>query len=553
MQRNTSLRALAVSIALAAHPAAAAVHVSPDGQGQVLLFPYYTVNANNNTMISLANHTAEVKAVKVRFREAMNGREVLDFNLYLAPFASWRAMLRSPGESDPAWLFTPDRACTVPSIPEAGVPFRNHFYTGSQDDDGPNQLDRTREGFVEVIEMGVVVDDGDDEGPRFPLPDAPGNRAGTDNTVEHSGRHFAHDASLVDGVPRNCAALYQAWRDGAWDSKPDVDLDEPSGGLAGSFAIVDVEDGVAYSQRAEALDGFFTVADSAELHTTPGSVFPDLAAARTRASGAVESMVAGQILHWTPATPQAVSSVLMHRQAFNDFSSSAALLGASEWVLTFPTKNLHGRYGSPDVLARRPFADLADDHPENSTIPGNITDTSVFDPEGSCENIDLAFHRPSGERLTPAICYFDPCPEPESPPPTRLCHQANVVAWNQAAAVEAGATEIFGARRVASNHEIYVYDGSGGRLESGQIALSLGDESNFMIADPVSPAGTVRDRLFGLPAIGFWAGRFVNADAQPGVLASYALLVPHAWGSERDRVTVTDETAPGGISPVPEQ
>lgn len=549
MQRITPLRALAASLALA-QSATAAVHVSPHGEGQVLLFPYYTVNAQNSTLLSLANHTDEVKAVKVRFREAMNGRSALDFNLYLGPFASWRAAVTVVGEAGPARLITADRACTVPAIPQEGIPFHAGDYTGVRDDDGPDTLDRTREGFIEVIEMGVVVDDGDVQGPRLPLPDASGNRSGVDNAVENSGRRFAHDASPVDGAAPDCEALEQAWTGGVWVGTPDVDLDEPSGGLAGSISIVDVQDGVNHSQRAEALDGFFTVADSA-LHTPPGSLLPTLASARTRAGGPVEAVVEGQILRWSPETPDAVSSVLMHRRALNEFHNMPSVLATSEWVLTFPTRHLHIDAERPGVIAPRPFADDSDDSPENLAVPGNIQDASVFDPEGSCERIDLTIRSIEGEVIEPLSCELVCDPPPPALPPPQLCHQTNVLAWNQAAAVASGATELFGARRVARDFE--VYDSRGEWVDRAQVAVTLGDERNFMIADPGSPAGTVRDRLFGLPSIGFWAARYVNANAVPGMLANYALLVPHVWSAERDRVTVTDETAPGGIAPVTEE
>jgi hypothetical protein len=43
-----------------------AVNVNPDGLGQVLLYPYYTVNGGNSTLVSIVNTTDQAKAVKVR-------------------------------------------------------------------------------------------------------------------------------------------------------------------------------------------------------------------------------------------------------------------------------------------------------------------------------------------------------------------------------------------------------------------------------------------------------------------------------------------------------
>ena len=47
---------LAVLAALALQPGVGeAVNVSPDGQGQVLLFPYYTVRGGYSTLMSVTN------------------------------------------------------------------------------------------------------------------------------------------------------------------------------------------------------------------------------------------------------------------------------------------------------------------------------------------------------------------------------------------------------------------------------------------------------------------------------------------------------------------
>lgn len=52
------------------------MHLNPHDQGQVLLFPYYTVNGGNQTLITLSNNTDRGKALKVRFREGVSAREV---------------------------------------------------------------------------------------------------------------------------------------------------------------------------------------------------------------------------------------------------------------------------------------------------------------------------------------------------------------------------------------------------------------------------------------------------------------------------------------------
>ena len=93
MNKNSLTTAVIAGIAGVAGIAnmASAVNLNPDGLGQVLLYPYYTVNAGQQTLLSVVNTAAVGKAVKVRFLEGYNSREVLDFNLFLSPFDVWTA------------------------------------------------------------------------------------------------------------------------------------------------------------------------------------------------------------------------------------------------------------------------------------------------------------------------------------------------------------------------------------------------------------------------------------------------------------------------------
>src|SRR5258707_716240 len=81
--------AIAVAAALGASaPSGEAVILNPRGIGQVLVYPYYTVN-HQQTLVSVINTTEHGKALKIRFREAYDGRDVANFNVYLGPYDSW--------------------------------------------------------------------------------------------------------------------------------------------------------------------------------------------------------------------------------------------------------------------------------------------------------------------------------------------------------------------------------------------------------------------------------------------------------------------------------
>src|SRR6476619_1231679 len=92
-KKKSLCAALAGIGALGAVGAAQAVNLNPDGLGQVLIYPYYTTRDASggtfNSLLSVVNSTASVKAVKVRFLEGKNSREVLDFNLFLSPKDAW--------------------------------------------------------------------------------------------------------------------------------------------------------------------------------------------------------------------------------------------------------------------------------------------------------------------------------------------------------------------------------------------------------------------------------------------------------------------------------
>ena len=83
-KKKSLIAALAGASTLIAAGAAQAVAISPEGLGEVLLYPYYTVRSKLDvapfaSLLSVVNSTASAKAVKVRFIEGKASKEVLDF------------------------------------------------------------------------------------------------------------------------------------------------------------------------------------------------------------------------------------------------------------------------------------------------------------------------------------------------------------------------------------------------------------------------------------------------------------------------------------------
>ena len=136
-----------------------AMHLAPDESGQVLLFPYYTVNGDHDTYFTIANTSLNGSLVKVRFLDARRGRPVLDLNVFLAPYDSWTAVIAQTSADAPPVLRTSDATCTVPAVPAEGLRFTTAGFDGTGElpaDDLPHDVARTREGSIEVIAGGSI-------------------------------------------------------------------------------------------------------------------------------------------------------------------------------------------------------------------------------------------------------------------------------------------------------------------------------------------------------------------------------------------------------------
>lgn len=103
----------ALALALTANQAQA-VPVSPNGNGQVLLFPYYTVQSRQSTLLTLSNSSEHAKIRQVNFRGGYNGRHVLGFDLVPGTRDSWSGTVFS--QPNAAALTTSDSSGTLPAF-----------------------------------------------------------------------------------------------------------------------------------------------------------------------------------------------------------------------------------------------------------------------------------------------------------------------------------------------------------------------------------------------------------------------------------------------------
>jgi hypothetical protein len=443
-----------------------AMTVASHGVGQVLVFPYYTANLGQNTLITLVNSTDRTKAIKARFRESYNGRVAVSFNIYLSPHDTWVGAVF--GLDGVVGVGSVDTSCTAPtfvagppSVSFPIAPFSTIFFTGAYADTGPVDINRLLEGHFEFFEMGEVSSD---------------------------AHGFQTDIAHVNGVPHDCAAIAAAWNTGVWASGGNTDMSPPTGGLYGSSAIVDVSNGTYFALPPTVIDGFSATAQ----HTAPFESAPDFDTA-TAVDGSVAATVdvGGQLLqlHYADSV-DAVSALLMTTQQMNEYEIDPTAGARTDWVATFPTKHFYVDSLHSQSPSLSPFEEFF----------GARSDGE------SCVDFELSIFDRDERTFTPYSCPWEcpPPPEPRKP----FCHETSVVQLSsKGSALRTNATEVFDPNAI---------------FNAGHLMFSFGGwQSQGLIA---STEGTV---LTGLPAIGFVAENFVNANVTPGVLANYSVAIPH--------------------------
>jgi len=496
--RNAVTVAIAAIIGVAAAPADAVV-LNPHGTGQVLIYPYYTVNAGFGTLLSLVNSTPEGKALKVHIREGYNGRSVLDFNLYLSPFDAWVAQIfdTSSDGSGSAAIATNDNSCTVPKFlstfgPAPGqgggtVSFSNAGYSGTNADGGPTALSRTREGYVEIIEMGTVTND-----------------------HQQTLSKITHGSS---GIPSSCSQVVMAWASGGyWTTDAATDIGPPDGGLFGAESIINVGEGLLYTVNAVAIDGFSLIVQ----HTPPGNSTPDLSSASKSADGTVSAFVpiGATMVEAKYLKPEdAVSALFMADNLYNEFVVDAGVGAMTDWIVSFPTKQF---YTDPAFAAgntaRQPF---------------DVLFTS-FDGGSSCVTMGLEPSNREEAVAVPDGCGFL-CP---SNAVKSVCYAANAITF-------ATANSVLGSTLLMQNGPL---DTGAYGFSAGQLRLdfSIDFEGTPVTQHVLSSANGFI--LKGLPALGFTAIDYVNGNVTPGTLANYSAAYPH-------RSTVACTANPPAVCP----
>ena len=412
-----------------------------DGSGQAILLPYYSAAEGEATLFSVTNHTDQAKAIRVVIAEGRNGRSALGFNVYLAPYDSWKGAIAA-GNQGPPVLVGSDESCTVPTLLPS-LRLSNAGYVGSRDDELSTGADITRlqYGSIEIIELGVPT--------------------GT-------------AAQLIE--MRQCGSLFERFLPGgAWRLTPNAEIDPPAGGLTGEAQIIDVAAGVAYRSDAVVLDDF----SFAPRHARPDSTDSNT----VRFYKPTVSPTAGEFAVHGARIPidrpaDAVSLALMSTTFEAGYLLGEALDASTRMVITLPTRAAY--------LDNLPGGELPVGTAPMPPFTGASGSTPYIVSVGS-QSINHKGELGGDEEML------------------WLTEQVNVI--------DLGHDYVPGVELVTGN-------------DTGRMRIDLRSQLHTLQYDVFNGDVTEPHLAHGLPAVVQSLSKVRNADAQPGVLASYAISHP---------------------------
>lgn len=353
-------QAIAAATLVGAAGIAQATSVNHAGQGQALLYPYYSVEnttdggSNNYTVIHLTNTKNEFKAVKVRFREYQDSKDVLDFNLYLSPEDMWTGAVFM-GEDGKPRLMTNDTSC-ISNYPDGLANVE-----GGQEFVRPANAEK---GHIEIIEMATwTADTVDQFGDVTAQGTASAEHVDKDGavTVAEAIEHvdvLDADGNLVGREPGNCKAIHDSWNQtGKWggiyvkyaldDANPNPFEDtslgaKPTGGLYGNAYVINPDQAWASSFAPVALNDLYTPGMPAaeNNHHAPKFELPSLHGPNPALNQVGGNALAGHIvLANNGSQPVATIAAAMDKTNFqSDYTLVGDSQASTELVLTFPMK-----------------------------------------------------------------------------------------------------------------------------------------------------------------------------------------------------------------------
>jgi hypothetical protein len=288
-------------------PATARMHLSSDSVGQILIFPYYTALGGYDTALSVINHSAEFKAVRIRFRESQNGRTVHQLNLLMSPSDMWTGVVARDLSTGGAKLISRDNTCAAPVFNAGGNLFSTAQLT-ERDQDGDRidmSNERTASGYVEVFEMGTI----------------------TNQLIKNA-------VQLTRGKAEDCPTAITALYSPDFSSSLLQDtavFSPPTGSISGVGTLINVAQGTSYNYNAVSVAGAFTSAQ----HFAPTSVRPSLN------DVAKDIAFFSSSARWEAEFARGIdafSALLTRSNVRAEWVNDPSIAGGTDLILTFPTK-----------------------------------------------------------------------------------------------------------------------------------------------------------------------------------------------------------------------
>ncbi len=449
-----------------------AMNVSQNNMGEVLLFPYYTVKNGYDTVFTVTNTSDKTAVFKIRWREALNSREVRDFNVVLSPFDHWSGAVTIDAASGGALFRTFDKTCTAPRLPgmettalraaagsKGEIAFTNTLFTGSLADTGSEFITRVQEGYFEVILMGV-----------------------SDRSTTNSANTLEFNAKHVNNVPRDCTLVDNLFLNSTANLGY---MAAPVNILKGHVTYINVANGTAVDAEPTAIENFV----STNIVFDPGNALPDLS---TGDSGQTALFLSDGVPYFpvvAGSSFNAVSRLLTASSVINEFATGAG--AATSWVLTFPTKHHYTDNTGPVA----PFSEMF----QGGTF---LAPSATVGLGRSCDDISMTlYNREEATIVEVGQTQFSPISAPGAN--AALCHEVNVLNFN--------ASNVFGAgipNGVNPTNRLTVNTSGVGTAGWAELKFSEAPATTFG----------------GLPVIGFAA---VVRDAG-GAAVNYGSNIEHA-------------------------
>lgn len=336
--------------------ASAALSVNESGTGHILMVPYYTAQNGNMTVFHLTNtDTVHGKAVKVRFRGASNSDDVLDFQVFMSPGDVWTAAVTADA-SGLAQLVTADNTCTLPRI-SAGTPVK--FVTdrlAKSDWTATDKAAQTREGYVEILNMADI-------------PENANGDKGLFKAIKHVNG-VAPCTSAILNQTLSVSGVGPAATNLSLGSNTNPDLTIPTGGLTGSWYVMNVAQTTTFSGATPAIVASGATRNVFSHQKTGGALLET--ADPLMVGGAIPAQhydVPDLSTPYEAATTTAaaqaeeLTSAIARTSVINQYATDTSISAKTDWVFSMPTR----RY----TIAANYAAGAV------NQVVGNVTGTSL--------------------------------------------------------------------------------------------------------------------------------------------------------------------------------